>query len=114
VAANARFIVTHNLKDFANAQNFGNRHVTFECDRSVAMTTVSVNLPDSLAQKAKELAHQDGITLDHLVSLAVAEKLAVWMNDEYVAQRARRATRERFEAALSQVPDVEPEEHDKL
>ena len=32
----------------------------------------------------------------------------------YLEQRAKRGSREKFERALSRVPDVEPEEHDKL
>lgn len=32
---------------------------------------------------------------------------------DYLAQRAKRASRARFEAALAQVPDREPDEHDQ-
>ena len=32
----------------------------------------------------------------------------------YLEQRAKRGSREKFECALSRVPDVEPEEYDKL
>ena len=34
--------------------------------------------------------------------------------DEYLRQRALRGSREKYEAALAEVPDVEPEAYDRL
>jgi hypothetical protein len=36
------------------------------------------------------------------------------MTEEYLQERAQRASRAKYEAALAQVPDVEPDEHDRL
>ena len=36
------------------------------------------------------------------------------MTEEYISKRAQRGNREKFLKALKQVPDVEPEEYDKL
>ena len=36
------------------------------------------------------------------------------MTEEYLAERAKRGSREKFDAALAKVADIEPEEHDKL
>jgi hypothetical protein len=36
------------------------------------------------------------------------------MTEEYLAARAKRASRGKFEAVLAKVPDVEPEEADRL
>lgn len=33
---------------------------------------------------------------------------------DYLKERAERGSREKFERVLQNVPDVEPEEHDKL
>jgi predicted Rossmann fold nucleotide-binding protein DprA/Smf involved in DNA uptake len=44
----------------------------------------------------------------------VSEKLSGWIVEDYIAERAKRASREQFERALQQVPDVEPEEIDRL
>ena len=33
---------------------------------------------------------------------------------EYLEKRAKRGSRETFEEALTQLPDAEPEEHDRL
>lgn len=33
---------------------------------------------------------------------------------DYLQKRAKRASREKFEKAMSKVPDIEPEEYDRL
>jgi predicted transcriptional regulator len=78
------------------------------------MTSVSVKIPDSLAKQAREMAEKEEITLDQLVSSAVAEKVAAWKTVGYLESRAARGSREKFEAALNKVPHVEPDEHDRL
>jgi predicted transcriptional regulator len=78
------------------------------------MTSVSVKIPDSVAKQAREMAEKEEITLDQLVSSAVAEKVAAWKTVGYLESRAARGSREKFEAALSKVPQVEPDEHDRL
>ena len=78
------------------------------------MSTLSLRLPDSLHKGVKELASREGISINQFVATAVAEKMSALMTEEYLQERARRASRERYEAALADVPDVEPEEYDRL
>jgi hypothetical protein len=78
------------------------------------MRTLSLTLPESVYKHACTLAQQDGISLDQFIATAVAEKIAVLMTVEYLQERAKRGSREKFEAVLAKVPDVEPEEHDRL
>jgi hypothetical protein len=78
------------------------------------MSTVSIHLPHSLQHKAEEVAHQDGISFDQFVASAVAEKLSALLTADYLRQRAERSSQDAFEAALAEIPDVEPEEHDRL
>ena len=78
------------------------------------MTAVHIQLPDSLAHKARELAEHDGVSLDQFVSAAVAEKLSGWVAASLLEQRAARGSREKFLKALEKVPDMPPEEHDRL
>jgi hypothetical protein len=76
------------------------------------MTAISIQLPDSLAKKAGELAERDGVSLDQFISTAVSEKLSGWIAEGNIEQRAARASREKFLDALGQVPDVPPAEND--
>lgn len=78
------------------------------------MSTISLRLPDSLHKRIRELASEDGISINQFISTAAAEKLAALMTVEYLEKRAKRGSREKFEAALSSLPDTEPDDHDKL
>jgi hypothetical protein len=78
------------------------------------MTTLSLRLPDSIHKGAKDLARQDGISINQFIATAVAEKIAALMTEDYLAQRAARGSRAEFDAVLAQVPDVEPDEEDRL
>ena len=78
------------------------------------MSTLSLRLPNSLHRQLRELAKREGISINQFISSAVGEKMAALMTAEYLAERARRGSREKFEAALAQVPDVEPEDFDRL
>lgn len=78
------------------------------------MSTLSLRLPDSLHNGVKELASDEGISINQFVATAVAEKRAALMTEEYLQASAGRSSRARYEAALAEVPDVEPEEHDRL
>jgi predicted transcriptional regulator len=78
------------------------------------MSAVSIELPESLHKQVQELAEQEGITLEYFVALAVAEKMASLRTVEYLRERAARGSREKYDAVLAKVSDVEPEEYDRL
>ena len=78
------------------------------------MSTLSLRLPRSLHEQLRELAQEDGISVNQFVMLAVAEKIASISTIEYLQKRARRGSREKLLAILDKAPDVEPEESDKL
>jgi hypothetical protein len=70
------------------------------------MSTVSVRLPGSIYEKSKEVAERDGISVDQFVASAAAEKLAAFLSDDYLEQRARRGGREAFERVLAKIPAI--------
>ncbi len=78
------------------------------------MSALSVRLPNSLHKQLRECAKKEGTSINQLISSAVAEKLAALMTEEYLETRAKRGDRRKFDAALRTVPDVEPEEFDRL
>ncbi len=78
------------------------------------MTTMSLRLPDSIHRQLKALAERDGVSMNHMVTIAVAEKTAALLTLDYLEQRAARGDRTKFEAALAAVPDTEPDEPDRL
>ena len=73
--------------------------------------SVSVKVPDELYQKAVEIANVQRVSVDEVFASAFAEQLSVW---ERVQQRAARGSREKFLAVMDKVPDVEPDDYDRL
>jgi hypothetical protein len=44
----------------------------------------------------------------------LAHSLGVWTAESLISERAKRGSREKFLEFMAKVPDVEPEEHDRL
>lgn len=78
------------------------------------MTTLSLRLPDSLHKMARDLAEEEGVSLNQLITLALAEKMSALATETYLEERAKRGDKEKFLAAMGKVADVEPAEHDRL
>lgn len=79
------------------------------------MTAISLRLPDSLHKIARELAQDEGISMNQLITLALAEKVSALATESYLEERAARGDRAQFEAALAKVADVEPpDERDRF
>jgi hypothetical protein len=69
------------------------------------MSTISLRLPESLHEKARELAKQEKVSINQLVASALAEKLSALTTEEYLRERAKRGGRRKFEAVLRKVRD---------
>jgi len=78
------------------------------------MSTLHLTLPQSMQEQVEALAQQEGISINEFITLAVAEKLATLATADYLAERAKRGSREKLLAILAKAPDVEPEDYDKL
>ena len=78
------------------------------------MSTLHLNLPQSMHEQVEALAQKEGISINEFIMLAVAEKLATLATADYLAERAKRGSREKLLAVLAKAPDVEPEDYDKL
>jgi hypothetical protein len=78
------------------------------------MSAISLRLPESLHEKAREVARQESVSVNQLITLALAEKLSALLAEDYLVMRARQGDRAKFEAAMAKAPDVEPEEGDRL
>lgn len=77
------------------------------------MSTMSIRFPESLHRKLRDFARKDAVSINQLVTSAVAEKLAALATLEYLEARGQRATEATFAAALAQVPDVEADPQDR-
>jgi len=78
------------------------------------MSTISLRLPESLHKSARELAKKEKVSNNQLVTLALAEKVSALGAEDYLEQRAKRASQAKFEKAMAKVADIEPADYDYM
>ena len=78
------------------------------------MGTISIRLPESIHARIKVLAKKEKVSINQLITTALAEKLSAIDTEVYIKERAKLGNRTKFEKALSKVADIEPDEYDKL
>ncbi len=78
------------------------------------MSTISLRLPNSLHDAARSLAEKEQISINQLVTTAVAEKISSLMTEDYLKARAARGSRKKFEAAMARVRSREPSLEDEI
>ncbi|MCP4415860.1 MAG: toxin-antitoxin system HicB family antitoxin [Chloroflexi bacterium] len=78
------------------------------------MSALSLRLPNSVHRHIKEIAAQEGVSINQFISSAVAEKISAITTENYLAQRAGRADRAEFKKILDAVPNRAPLPGDEL
>ena len=70
------------------------------------MSTMTVELPDSLKKSIEELSAREGYSTSQFLASAAGEKLAVMLTMGYLRREAAAGRREDFEKYLAASPDV--------
>jgi hypothetical protein len=78
------------------------------------MSALTVNLPDNLHEKAREVAALKNLSMDALVTIALTQSLSRLIAEPLLEERAARATGNGADEFLDQVPGAEPPPWDKL
>jgi len=78
------------------------------------MSAISLRLPNSIHNKVREVAQQEGTSINSFIATALAEKLSAFLTKEYLEKRAERSSEEKFQQALAEVPNIAPQEYDRL
>ena len=78
------------------------------------MSTISLRLSETLHKQIRLLAKREQISINQLISTAVAEKLSALLTEEYLQARASKGDRVRFDSVLAKVKDIEPQDGDAL
>lgn len=76
------------------------------------MGALSLRLPESIHRHIREIAKQEGVSINQLISSAVSEKISALLTEEYIAARAKRADIKKVEQILANVPDRDPASED--
>jgi len=78
------------------------------------MSALSLRLPDSIHRHIKQIAQQEGVSINQFIASAVAEKVSAIATEDYLQQRANRADKEAFKTILAKVPKRAPILGDEL
>ena len=78
------------------------------------MSTLNVQIPESLYKQIETLAAKENISLEQLVAIALSAQVSSWMTKDYIEEKAKRGSWDKFGQVLAKVPDVEPGDYDKL
>jgi hypothetical protein len=78
------------------------------------MSTLSLRLPNSIHKHAKRLAEDEGVSMNQLISVAVAEKLSAIDTEKYLSKRAARANPEMARRVLAKVPKKDSDAGDEI
>lgn len=68
----------------------------------------ALRLQPSLLREARKLAEAEGVALNQLINVAVAEKISVLRTEEYFAERIGRANPKKARAILKRVGKGNP------
>ena len=78
------------------------------------MSVLSLRLPNSIHRHIKEIASQEGVSINQFISSAVSEKISAISTEDYLVQRANKANSDEFTDILSNVPKRTPVIGDEL
>ena len=75
---------------------------------------ISLRIPKSLYEDIKEMAKEEGVSMNQFITLTLSEKVAYMKAWNHFQEQAKRGSREEFLAVLDKVPKVEPPEYDRF
>ncbi len=78
------------------------------------MSAISLRLPNTLHRSVREMADKEHVSINQMITLALAEKVSALMTDEYLGLRAKRGSKAKFLRAMGKASKAEPEPKDKL
>ncbi|MBI4768723.1 MAG: toxin-antitoxin system HicB family antitoxin [Deltaproteobacteria bacterium] len=72
------------------------------------MSALSLRLPNSIHQHIREIAKNEGVSINQFVSSAVSEKISAIMTENYLKSRAKRAKKSDLKKILDNVSKRKP------
>ncbi len=79
------------------------------------MINLNAQVPDALYKQIVSFAEKEKISIDQLVVIALSAQVSsAWITKDYLEEKAKQGSWEKFQQVLLKAPDVEPEDYDKL
>jgi hypothetical protein len=78
------------------------------------MSAITINLPDELLQEASTISASEHVSMDDIFASAVADKITAFRRLQRILDAGRDPNLPTLEQFLNMVPDVGPEEWDRM
>jgi hypothetical protein len=78
------------------------------------MKKIQVRLPENIHEKVKELAHEDGISMNSFIVASVSNEVIRQETRDFFRNATASFDNQAFADALSAIPDVPAQRSDKL
>ncbi|MBX3044245.1 MAG: hypothetical protein KIT33_03785 [Candidatus Kapabacteria bacterium] len=78
------------------------------------MKVLQIQLSDDKLKLIEDLANINKLSIENFISDAISNNIDYFKHYNYFEKRFKDKTKEDFLRVLSQVPDVEPPEYDRL
>ena len=78
------------------------------------MSALNLRLPDSVHRHIRDIAKQDGVSINLFIASAVSEKISALTTEDYISHRAKHARKGAFTKVLNRVPQRKPMRGDEL
>lgn len=77
------------------------------------MSTLEVKIPDLLLKQVNEVAAKENVSVDQIVSIALAAQVSAAQARESISSRAKRVDWQKVDNILDRVPDNPPVKGDE-
>jgi predicted transcriptional regulator len=78
------------------------------------MTIIQAQVSDDLLAQLQTIAQQESLSIEQVVSQALAVQATAWLDRDTLQRRAQQGSWEHFQTVLAKVPNREPEAFDRL
>lgn len=78
------------------------------------MFELQLSLPESIHHKVRKIAQKENLSITQLVVNSISNEIIRYETMRFFAKRAQDFDEMEFLAALQEIPQVEPEERDRL
>lgn len=75
---------------------------------------INAQIPDVLYQQIESVSQQENIPINELINMALSAQISAWITEDYLHEKTKKGSWEKFNQVLAKVSDKEPEDYDKL
>lgn len=76
------------------------------------MSSLSVRIPDSLHESLREISKKDHVSINQFIASAIAEKITALETEDYINNRAKAGSKDKYLNVLHKVKDLEADSFD--